>query len=258
MSGTGLNSNSMQQWVNNTSFIGGVAMAGFLLVTLVLFSLHNAGMESWYVLTLSACAVAISGITVVSANKLQPTGRVSTRTSPQCGGNQLPSLYCNDRYHEDTGTGIVFIYGGGSGASIFCCVVMVLLAVDTGTIFKKTTEHGDTLPVNGYVLLRDSMKSRTIWGVRVSSMMRISTAMFLMAVECLFLYWIASTVESVSYLMHSTSGGDNNWSFGQIVAVTVWAPALIEWIYLASCKSGFVQHCKEPGPSAYQLMSRSM
>ncbi|TKA61967.1 hypothetical protein B0A49_09810 [Cryomyces minteri] len=240
---------SYQQLWNNVTLLGNVAVGGFLPVTFTLSCLHAAGIKSWYIFVLSACTLATSAITLFTTSRKSPSpDQIDTPAAnlAKCGGLATPVKYCLDPF-STYGVADPLIDGIGGPIFLFCLAVLFLLFLDLCKVFhRKMCENRITC----YEWLRIWCEDWKLWQtweplikrksslffirwMHIDSAMRFSktvTAVFVSTLEGLFLYWF------VRFLRQLYGGGDavdfTAWSFGQIVAVTVWAPALLEWLYL--------------------------
>lgn len=225
---SGLGAKNWQEYFDNVRFLGLIATAGFLPVTFVLFTLHKAGMKSWYVFILSVCTVAVSGVTLGSTKVPKPT--IEPLRGHQCGLNQRPALYCSNRFST-----------GGYSIFTFCCITIVLLLVDICNIFRLTDEAGRTLYVNGYAILQNYAEKWNPWRKKGDFIKKMSTAAFLVGFELVILFWFGVYLVRMMVL-YDVIYFDMTWTFGQIVAVTIFAPSLIEYIYFVFCKYCYYRH----------------
>ena len=141
---------------------------------------------------------------------------------PLCGGNPSPMTYCrpahDTAYLDNDATGWV-ICGYASVGWV-------------GLLFDQLFHNAPSFLRQRFPLLRaggipyEYRKTRTLIGVY---WFVIQMCLFVLTPYCL----------SQIVLMARDAGFDDpgNWSFGQLIAVTVWAPTVAKFIYFGICKS---------------------
>ncbi|KAH0537951.1 hypothetical protein FGG08_005401 [Glutinoglossum americanum] len=260
---------SYQQLFNNVALVGDVSIGGFLLVTFVLFCLHCEGMKSWYAFILSASTVFVSIATFTTVSGFRPSEADVQNPSGNfnsCGGNPSPTKYCldpfsysNGRFQYLTSTDGTF----GRSALIFSLVVLVLLFVDQCELFRPRDDNnfdsrddnslgsrngnGKQTRVNGYEWLKMWIKDwpawsrleswaflKWIWLDTAERAIRSGTAILVLAIEIYYLVLLSNLIINLQSIFFNNGTTANSWSFGQIIAVTIWLPSLVEYIYLMS------------------------
>lgn len=253
----GFDAKTLQQLSNSYSAITLVAICGYLPVVLTLLNLHGAGQDSWYIIALSTITVVIAGITafttrrfVPSPNDLLDLGNV-TGSWASCG-NRNPTTFCLSHHTVDP-----FNYGGGAKhIFIFCIVVLSFVVLDKfrssrALLAAKAATQELRYPrrVN-----TASLKQRTTTGFSTLSRLSVVPTYYsnldiktkhiinIIIYGCvwmLFLFFYCRAIYLLSNWINHESGviGPSNWSFGQIVGITVWIPSLIQYLYLETRKS---------------------
>lgn len=266
-----LESKSYLQLSNNIDLIGSISINGFLPVTFVLFCLHTEGMKSWYAFILSTCTITASIVTffTVSRFKITPTDVQGSTGFKSCGGNESPTKYClgtpsilnNGTFLDDLSFRYVISmnYGVGRGSTLlFSLVVLLLIFIDQCELFYRRGDDGREKRVNSYICLKMWIKDWPVWGRTKSQAflkwiwldtperaIRFGTAILLLTIEIYYLFLFFNFLHYLSQtfyfrIYHSSDPSDSpasSWSFGQIIAVTIWVPCTVEYIYLLLCKA---------------------
>ncbi|KAI4267838.1 MAG: hypothetical protein L6R35_006822 [Caloplaca aegaea] len=263
--GGGFESKNLQQLSNSYSAITLVAICGYLPVVFTLVNLHGAGKNSWYILLLSTVTVAISGGTAFNTRRFEPSPndmaslRKITGSWRSCG-NKNPTTFCLSRRTVDP-----FGYGGGAlHIFIFCLIILTFLTIDKARTSRMLAVAGDKFQT--YRSLRtDSLKpskGRTL--TQLTALSRVSTIavqynnlddkrkrvlsnVLYGSVWIIFLVLYCRWIYLLSTWINTQSGviGPSNWSFGQIVGITVWVPSLIQYIYLETRNLHIVEYNDE-------------
>ena len=232
---------NLQSLVNYT-LISLISMNGVLPIIGTLLCLHTVHMHSLYLLILSVCTIVLSTVTLFKSQKFVPspqdisTLQAATDTRyPNCG-NRDPSVYClAEAYGE-----FKLAPGGpfaGVGTVIFSLVLLGLLVLDYGglqeliiaqRILKKLFGGVESLLKRNLPLLFPH--SRLQRALREITAQKIVNAWSNILYFFIWMWFILNFVVSCNEL--STFSPVPGWSFGQIVAITVWAAPLIEFAKL--------------------------
>jgi hypothetical protein len=246
---------SYQQLNINVALIGDISIGGFLPVTFVLFCLHSEGMRSWYIFTLSVCTVFVSIITffAVSGFTAQKADVRDLSTSlKSCGRNPSPINYCSENSSGDFHYLASINRGHGSGSMLLHSLgVLVLLFIDQCKPFRQKGGDGKGKRINAYVYLKVWIKSWPVWYQTESQAflkwiwldtaeraIRFGTATLLLTIEIYYFVLLCVFLFSLSSIYgKQPKRNETGWSFGQIIAVMIWAPYLVEYVYLSLRKS---------------------
>ncbi len=239
---------TLQGLFNNYTLVGSVSISGFVPVTFTLLALHHAEIRSWYLLLLSNCALVLSAVTLFSVggfaisradmqrlNEANAAGRY-----PECGYKD-PTAFCLDRgYYNDSPfdanlTSMNFSYGSiGGPALLFTCIILSLINLDYLGL-QRTSKY------EGFV----RWLSRTLdtFLRAIPKRKNDRSAQHLLAISKEYLYfciwgWYLAFIGLSLAGLHSPSNGAilspvMSWTFGQIVAITVWAGPLFEFVKLS-------------------------
>lgn len=149
--------------------------------------------------------------------------------TPGCGNNAGPMSYCGGRlsgHVSPTFNGWEVTWGPG-----FANIVVPLLIADwvrqiyPGCISRFLNRFGSTSVLPWLDSLIPSLH------IRILTMMLV-----------VLVYFLAQTIMSLQVLLrfysafYASMKGLESWSFGQLVAVTVWLPVFSKFIHLLICK----------------------
>jgi len=224
--------------------IATVATTSIVCITFGLYMLHAARKTSWYTSAVSALAALLCLITWsrtrLGLGNIVPDAQ-SASPIPSCGG-QNPASFCAPIFGIWTPLTTMEI----PVISVCSTILLVLLLAQSGNSFSSLLAKVWTLPTNAgsppmQKLERQlpTASSRLKRGVLVlwyrSGSVRphvrhgfIEAAFVFLA--CVML-WIMITTTSKIALKNG------QWTFGQLIAVTIWAPSIIEWVYAATGRS---------------------
>ena len=218
---------NLGQLYTNYEFIRITSVNGSLPVTFTLLFLRRAGIRSWYLFTLSTCAVALSAATYFGIDALEfnlysdPNGLDLPSTTPplieSCGGIN-PSAWCDTGISNNGQFSNPTIGFGSLSTSI---IVLSMMFLDQCGF--------DEIPLVQRVWSR-------VTGLKGKRRFNAITGLFFLVWVNYFI-WIGSTY---TYLLSFAQAGaidKSTWGFGQIVAVTIWVPCVFEYFHLEIRKS---------------------
>ena len=245
---------SLQGIFNNYSLIGTISIGGFLPVTFILLTLHSAEIQSWYLLTLSIFAVVLSAITMFSVGDfhlspadLQKLTEATTSQYPNCGSRD-PTTFCLHRGDDLTSFSASDFSNkasvGGPGL-LFSTIILVLLIMDYCG-FKKIWIY--TTPANwlfgllekfsGFIQITtnggivSNLVPRSVHSAQ-TALHEIQNNIYLIIWGCYFLLILYFMNDLRSPSNGATVDIVKTWTFAQIVAITVWAGPLFEFLKLS-------------------------
>ena len=240
---------TLQGLFNNYSLIGSISISGLLPITFTLLTLQTAGVRSWYLIILSVCTVAVSAATLlgigsfeVSPADLQKLASPPPSKFPECGIVD-PTTFCLELPNHSTVLSSINLEQGGVGGSslLLSLTVLALLILDR---LRSQLFHGYKCLARVYLRVVENLiekvneqsdhKKRAWTFETLQRFLRLLT-------ECLFAtVWITYIVIFIYYLKSLTNPGNGAtivpvkvWTFGQIVAITVWAVPLFEFVKLS-------------------------
>ena len=254
-----LEDGSLQSMINYT-IIGTISINGFLPVTLTLLCLHTVGMHSWYILILSSCTVLMSTATLFMSHTFTASGQslrnIQAAISDDYSscGYKDPSRFCLDEayglvYDTSPGLnvtvpgaipgpdGVVFgtslANGVGKSAAILSLVILGLLIMDYIHLQEVPIVQRFFRQIFSPIELE---RPTTIDLSNPRKPLKIVTTKDYSERTSNVLYsaiWVWYLVEISKFLKHLRSITPvSGWSFGQIIAITVWAAPLLEFVKL--------------------------
>ena len=233
-------SRSLQELHNNHILIGHISISGFLPVTFIQFCLHDAGMRSWYLLVLSVLTVAASAVTLYTASSLHLSAAnikklQSHTTNYRNCGNLDPAAFC-----LRDGDPIYFTEPWGrTGSLVFCLVILAVVVLDQSDLRTPTLYKHLQARISNFtdcmleVLLRRHGVAKSLRYLHLNTTERLYRA----TIGLLFLViWVWFTFLILGFFIQLSPRAvftiSTEWTFGQIVALTVWAAPLIECLKL--------------------------
>lgn len=216
-----LGSKTMAEFYVNRSAIKSIALSALIFVSFGLYCLHLAGKRSWYVLGLSHLTSIISVAAYVRARNAGVDNVVpdkNARIYTNCGPIS-PFTYCDRayNYYEDVAS-VSWLDLRDLKLTMFISTGLINLGLLIDMWLQKT-------------------KSVPTWYRKLSN--SVAAAITRFAVELMFLLWLGFLFTDIVMLYYEGGGGlggMNTWTFGQIIAVTIWIPVLLEWIYATTRK----------------------
>jgi hypothetical protein len=251
--------NGIEDWDTlfvNHVFIRYLASVGPLPIVVAQTSLRLVSLDSVYTLFLSTLAVvlstAASNLSFPDVEKVYDMFRDHNQLE-ECGGNPSLTTFCVT--HD--ATDVVGSAYGALGQDLFfslkyititiICVLWVCKGYSASIHADTSTEAGRSWFQrqyrSAYADYFEKHEKSLACVIRVFSYL---VTVFLVAAELLLVTYICSSLaflNSVLSLPKMTV-----WNIGQIIAVLVWAPVLLKYIYTTFCKFTFqLQSCKYVG-----------
>ena len=220
---------TVQQLYYNYTLLKSISISGYLPVTATLLTLYMIDMVSWYLLLLSACTVALSIFTfariahgdITTSSSDQASLLAQTGGGPSsCGGHNLTVFCLQPRPNDAT----LEINEGGTNVIMIPCLV-VLGSIIVGKLAKVSAQY-----LKGSKTATNRGKGNNFLESPVRTIFCLTFLVYYLPVFGAFfrdLFWFTSLVDRT------------RWSFGQIIAITVWAPPLFEYFHLELRKIPF-------------------
>lgn len=261
----GLDPQSIDQLAYTYIFTEVVALGGFLPVTFTLFTLHLLDMCSWYLLILSGVSVALSTATLVTIGYFNPGKATlddlgfyaSTGGPPSCN-SWRPGAYCSY-----LGGQTDFSLGWESYSICgFCIFVLVLLMIKQSSKITKSplAQHCSswtsnrlapclpvlTVPARCIHRAIYSIRRRltytaglvepfdhdTDYAIVIKKVFRAALYILFTGLYIFGLYFFCDSLA----LFAQAGLLSKSWSFGQVLAIMVWAQPLLEYLHLEFSK----------------------
>lgn len=226
----GLESESLQQIYNNLEYLSVLSIGSVLPPVFIAYQLRMAGYQSWYMLIITWFTFALSIPTLVMSTHLQDNSSMLTPPQeiryPGCGSIS-PISYCLSHDDDFPLTYADFTTSVDNLFPLVCfaCCIPVLLWLTLDQLKVQRTGP----------LLRLRERSRT-WSRRMRKTLGVlEMTLRILALIFLFYAWYAyiTAVQTANFTSSTYAGPvSTDWSFGQVVAITVWTAPLVQYLYL--------------------------
>lgn len=190
-----------------------------LTVTFGLWILHRSHLDSTYILLWSVASIVISTFTLFSKKWELPNNTGIDQISDldrldKCGHNPPPLVYCA------TGRGAPFSYSYWSSGCLVICGALALQKIMFYLCFflpSSRFEH----------TIRQARESRAAW--ILSKLWTVPAEIYLLVINVMFIF------SEISQFSQRLYYAPTDWTFGQILAVTIWVPVITRYIYWSIC-----------------------
>ncbi|KAE8330491.1 hypothetical protein BDV39DRAFT_190457 [Aspergillus sergii] len=219
---------SLLQLQSNISMAKAVAFMGILPITYGLWILHRIGLHSWYISVWSAITIVTSSVTlhlckvVPRADNLQQIATADRLD--KCGFYPPPLIYCRSDSELGSSYSLVnnLTFGLSDNTANFVCIAIYgLLLLKRLAPYPKRWLGQKPWFQATYHRVHPWLVSR---GIRILSRtvdVIIETLLLLTNFFYSFMV-IARSLPTISL---------DSWSFGQIIAVTIWSPIVSKYLY---------------------------
>ena len=232
---------SLQGLYNNYVLIESISLSGILPVPFMLLTLHSVEVRSWYVLTLSSCTIALSAATLFTTGSFNPGPADLLRLRNQVPGNfpacglRDPSNYCLQTKNLAVNLGPGSI---GTPVLVFTLIILALIFSDYfGVPNIATCKRFIAWWVQGSKSVSEANQHQSYPHARPSFSLRshinpnyASPFLYFIIWSCYLIFWIYYLQ---SLKVAASAGLVQSWTFGQIVAISVWAQPLFEYVKLS-------------------------
>ncbi|PLB38151.1 uncharacterized protein BDW47DRAFT_125590 [Aspergillus candidus] len=244
-----------QMLIANEGIASMVSMAGILPVVITMWSLQKWHRNSPWIFFLSCATFVLSEVALYIAPlpQIKNIDGVKSNYWPEsCGGLPPPLIYCIDPW---TGGQVL------SPQQLFRYILnpfcsLIWLTIVTKWIWSYVHDRSKPPPRRGTLRsflylqkIHDWLQRfrQTKWGVRL---WRLFSA-FTVIVELLFIlavcvdarcFWFIRTMNIIDF---------GHWSFGQLVAITVWLPVISKYFLLMG---GISSYSRSRFPKGYRIV----
>ncbi|KAL4916352.1 hypothetical protein BDW62DRAFT_202857 [Aspergillus aurantiobrunneus] len=233
-----LNASSFSQLQANYAEATWISVAATTSVTFGLWILHRFQLDSAYIHLWSATSNLLSGITLYSRIPEKPDlSRINWNDGlnhlDKCGNHPPPLVYCSYSNH-------MVIRGDVDYTNIINYIIRRAV-VPCFAIYAVIglQKMGSYLPRVHKVFTSFARRPRAIQlniPFDISSrVVSILTTIWMTLAESFLLGATISVVigdgQKLLYNLQYDTADPNTWAFGQIIAVTIWAPLMIKYIY---------------------------
>lgn len=231
-------------WANH-AVAGMVSSAGILPIVLGMWILQRIRSHSAWMFVISTATFIPSELAFYSnfdLPKISQLAPVDTVWPASCGGHRPPIVYCENAYDNIDAyqPALSFgIYVNPFCLVVFCLVVIQWLSANIHKLMDVQTGKETLKERLRLDNLSDSISSRinrlkaTKWGGWIS---RAVPVVYVGIVELFFIVSIVIdarafwTIKKLGFIKFSS------WSFGQLVAITLWLPVGCKYLYWTACE----------------------
>ena len=240
-----------------------VAAAGIVPIVFGLFILHVSNMKSSFIYCLTVLTVSVSSVTRHYKDffEIDPDDVDGPKKKPiSCGGYPGPAKYCDGGfdldewipgararnleatgyyYHESRPIGNLFNFSLAVLIILFFNQFPLIRSIRYGqerqakwmTIFEWIRLRSVNMP---RIKILDSLGIQTL--TSRSKVVSCFRAVLIVAADITFIYLLSFQLIELRNLSKKFHSSKADWDIGQIVAVMVLVPPVVEYIYLASRK----------------------
>jgi hypothetical protein len=242
--GKGLGSSSLQQVTNNYYLIGCHSLGGTLPVSFLLACLHITDRRSWYTFILLLCTMAVSTTTLIYSRTRQ-VSEASIGKSPHqpstCGATN-PTKYC---LPFDNSEGTVSWMINHAGTTAYCWTVLILLFIDiclhsypqtSRVVHYSSSQGGEVGSSRRHSSTASPPVAQSRWGSFANPFRtwKIWMAATHQVAEMGYFYGFSVYAMDLGVMNFYVP---RDWTFGQVIAITVWVPTVLEFVFLELRKS---------------------
>lgn len=211
-----------------------ISQNGILPMFLIQICLHNEGIRNWHTFLGFLLEYLLAIIAATQTIKWSSAFNLFRDQSdlPACGGNPSPRTYCAAIGSLDDSQ-ISFFPHPILYKMVFLVldtVAVVVLVVDQLSWTLRKHRRTQNVRIGSYRAGRGPIgKYKRPWQHFKSWFWRVLEAVYLV-VNILYLVSLIMVINAESFAA-------NRWSYGQIIAVTVWGPVIVKMLDLLFCKS---------------------
>ncbi|KAM0805755.1 hypothetical protein BDR22DRAFT_303494 [Usnea florida] len=255
----GIDSSTIQELYNTYVFIKVIAIGGYLPITFTLLNLHMIKQLSWYIITLSVVTIAVATSTVVSKNTqfmpssadLEPIVSSTSSGGPSSCHSQNLVLWC----YSPRNAGDYFGFNatssgtGGNNILVFCFVTLLIITVDH---FCRSDDKNQR-KLNLWILRKLHISTTKPIFPHARTVLRIGTPTFHFVFFWVYIYCFYIFGSDLEWF-NEAKIYEPGWTFGQVVAILVWAPTLCD--YLWNQIRGYPKGSEHKTPKMYEVVKR--
>lgn len=205
-------------------------------VTYGLWALHRSKLDSAYIHIWSTVCIILSGITLSRRIPEEPSlyGIDWVDSLPRldkCGNHPPPLIYCSDLYEPGSYPGSRRSDPAGPDTLSLYFAICGILGIQKIASYVPSEHRFWATFIRFSHSIQSKVPSRTF--PFLATCLRVLVEIyFLLTIAVLLL----AGMGGILYNYQSEPGKSDNWSFGQIIAVTIWVPVIIKYLYWAVCK----------------------
>lgn len=215
--------NSFAEAVTNVQIVQLLSINGMLPVLFTQIGLMRLGIRWWYMLTL-VLAVFVLAIYIAQQSLMPDYDTLWTYFKDEsaiemCGGNPSPMTYCLDALEGLNAT----LNRMNTGLVVGCMAIMALLL---DQIWFSLNSKGR---------MDEGLDNWELTNTKVLFLRRRVTPWFLsvmwFALEFSMLIYVGIYLKSLIDILKFVGTSASDWTFGQLIAIMVWAPVVGKYLY---------------------------
>ncbi|KAL8837913.1 MAG: hypothetical protein Q9176_005389 [Flavoplaca citrina] len=230
----GFDPQSLQQMYDTYVFLQVLAVNGFLPITFTLTNLYLVGMLSWFLILLSFVTIALSVATLACVGQFNPS--VADMTSlaelaasggpEECDGRK-PGIYCLRTMEYNFG--VDYFYGG---QNIPNYAYTILSKKPSSMRYSARRAKLRSTRAWRFYTESASIVHQQVQTLSWQSLLKLAFGAAIYVVLLTFyVRFYNMYLHDLAWFAENDING-NTWNFGQVFAITVWVPPIVEYIHL--------------------------
>lgn len=227
------NVGNFQMLYKTHTFLQTIAIGSYLPITFTLLNLHLVNKTFWYlaILSLISLTFGATSLGILSAFKVTAAQGEQLNHAFQEGGPRecsvkQPWVYCDVQYNQVPR----YPYAWGIGILGACESIILIIILDKLNVWRKCSKRLWKSDKAASKLSGNATKTQPV--SLLCEVLRFGSGVVLIGVLC----WLLVVHMGFLKMFANLKDSNNNWGFGQVVALLVWVPCLCEWAYLGVCK----------------------
>lgn len=224
-----LGARSLASFSANLSALKTICLSALVFVTFGLYCLHTARKRSWYIFSLSMLTSVLSVIAYVLTRFARADNLAPDPDAPSIKGcgRISPTTYCDI---GDTADYNQSLLSWLRSRRLYLAMFISAGIINLGLLVDIVMHNTAFAKRPALQILHTSGAETPRWRCMVASTMRA----FVEILFLIFLGFLFTDLIMIYYTGGGSRGGMNVWGFGQIIALTIWIPVLLEWLYAAT------------------------
>lgn len=226
-----VSASSWDQLWTNLGFMQAVGFNGVDPIVFGILLLRKGGKSSWYLCLLSLSCVLLSSITIfksygTSVKKEQITHKISGLAA--CF-DEDPSQYCLASAYEAA----LYAEITASSVALWAVSPIIMLVIQADKLASYQSTPGISRLLRAFNAA--DQRLRRMFGSRMHrGLVRSSVTIVSLFAEIWLVWRLCSGIKYYFAILASTTStsAGSIWPLGQIIAVAVWVPVIIEYLYL--------------------------
>lgn len=232
-------SNTMPSLRANNGVAGMVSSAGILPIVMGMWSIHKMHLTEPWIFFLSVATVIVSEFTLYWTYEAPLVDQLSIfdyKGWPQsCGGYAPPLIYCADQVEDYyLRVPVVFFW---QVLNPYCLIVFGLDVILWFWPYVVKMVDIEGICQRNFARLGLRKKVQRLLASPWSKWIKKLPSLLTFCIESLFLVAVFLECLCFAEFAHIKVIDFSGWSFGQIVAMTIWFPVASKYTYLILCES---------------------